>query len=236
MGRFTSPDPVGIMKQKLLDPQQWNMYEYARNNPLRFIDPTGLYVCNGTKRECKDFESERKKLLKGSDKVRRAAGAFGNLGEKNGVTVNMVKGNDTSLGEVGPEENTRGFTISDGKVQQATVATINTNSDIDESIAHEGTHVADRYDYVQTVDPATGVGDRNRNIMHGESEVDAYTAQNALISDQLRDQRMTDAAAGGSVTLGGHEKKLIDINQKLSNPPYSTDPDEWKPMFPTRPQ
>ena len=41
LGRFMTPDPVGIMKQKLIDPQQWNMYSYARNNPLRFVDPTG---------------------------------------------------------------------------------------------------------------------------------------------------------------------------------------------------
>ncbi len=40
-GRFTSADPVGIMKQKMLDPQQWNMYAYARNNPLAVIDPDG---------------------------------------------------------------------------------------------------------------------------------------------------------------------------------------------------
>ena len=37
-GRFTSPDPLMIMKQKFTDPQQWNMYSYARNNPLRFLD------------------------------------------------------------------------------------------------------------------------------------------------------------------------------------------------------
>ena len=46
LGRFTSPDPIGIMKQKLFDPQQWNAYAYARNNPLRFTDPTGMYVAN----------------------------------------------------------------------------------------------------------------------------------------------------------------------------------------------
>jgi RHS repeat-associated protein len=40
-GRFTSPDPKMISKQRMLDPQQWNMYEYARNNPLLFIDPDG---------------------------------------------------------------------------------------------------------------------------------------------------------------------------------------------------
>ena len=44
MGRFMTPDPIMIMKQKLRDPQQWNMYSYAANNPMTFTDPTGQYV------------------------------------------------------------------------------------------------------------------------------------------------------------------------------------------------
>jgi RHS repeat-associated protein len=40
-GRFTSADPVFISKQRVVDPQQWNLYLYARNNPLRFFDRTG---------------------------------------------------------------------------------------------------------------------------------------------------------------------------------------------------
>jgi RHS repeat-associated protein len=40
-GRWTSPDPKAISRQRLNDPQQWNMYSYARNNPLQFVDPDG---------------------------------------------------------------------------------------------------------------------------------------------------------------------------------------------------
>ncbi|MGH9627243.1 MAG: RHS repeat-associated core domain-containing protein [Bryobacteraceae bacterium] len=40
-GRFTSPDPVMSAPERLRDPQQFNCYAYARNNPLRFLDPTG---------------------------------------------------------------------------------------------------------------------------------------------------------------------------------------------------
>ncbi len=43
-GRFTSPDPVLLSKQKLVDPQQWNLYGYVRNNPLRLLDPDGREV------------------------------------------------------------------------------------------------------------------------------------------------------------------------------------------------
>jgi RHS repeat-associated protein len=56
-GRFTSVDPIGAAKQKLIDPQQWNMYSYGRNNPLRFIDPSGKRV------ELIGTDDERRKQL-----------------------------------------------------------------------------------------------------------------------------------------------------------------------------
>ena len=39
-GRFTSPDEA-LLDQSPSDPQSWNLYGYARNNPLRNVDPTG---------------------------------------------------------------------------------------------------------------------------------------------------------------------------------------------------
>jgi RHS repeat-associated protein len=38
-GRFTQVDPIAGTPA---DPQSWNRYAYARNNPLRFVDPSGL--------------------------------------------------------------------------------------------------------------------------------------------------------------------------------------------------
>ena len=40
-GRFSQVDPVYA---GLFDPQQWNRYAYVRNNPLTFVDPTGMNV------------------------------------------------------------------------------------------------------------------------------------------------------------------------------------------------
>jgi len=70
LGRFMTPDPVGIMKQKLIDPQQWNMYSYARNNPLRFTDPTGKYVCDSNK-----YKTQCAQIKEGYDAAQKALAA-----------------------------------------------------------------------------------------------------------------------------------------------------------------
>lgn len=40
-GRFTSPDPL-LASAKPVDPQSWNRYCYVGNNPMNFIDPSGM--------------------------------------------------------------------------------------------------------------------------------------------------------------------------------------------------
>ena len=42
MGRFSSPDPSGLSFANMADPQSLNLYAYVQNNPLVFVDPTGL--------------------------------------------------------------------------------------------------------------------------------------------------------------------------------------------------
>jgi len=43
--RFMSPDQP-LNDQDPSDPQSWNLYMYGRNNPLRFVDPTGEFVAS----------------------------------------------------------------------------------------------------------------------------------------------------------------------------------------------
>jgi RHS repeat-associated protein len=44
LGRFTSADPITVVKSRMQDPQQFNLYAYVRNNPLRFTDSTGMKI------------------------------------------------------------------------------------------------------------------------------------------------------------------------------------------------
>ena len=41
-GRWISPDPAGLAAVDLTNPQSFNRYTYALNNPLTFTDPSGL--------------------------------------------------------------------------------------------------------------------------------------------------------------------------------------------------
>jgi RHS repeat-associated protein len=60
-GRFTSTDPVIAGPHKLNDPQEWNLYAYARNNPLRFTDPTGEIIVENIADEYKKRYAKWKK-------------------------------------------------------------------------------------------------------------------------------------------------------------------------------
>jgi RHS repeat-associated protein len=48
-GRFTTVDP-GHVGGTIFNPQSWNGYAYALNNPLRFVDPLGMEACQITLR------------------------------------------------------------------------------------------------------------------------------------------------------------------------------------------
>lgn len=55
VGRFMQPDPLYLEMHRLADPQQLNLYAYARNNPTTFNDPTGLDYqlnCKGQQGNC----------------------------------------------------------------------------------------------------------------------------------------------------------------------------------------
>ncbi|MBW1982133.1 MAG: RHS repeat-associated core domain-containing protein [Deltaproteobacteria bacterium] len=55
IGRFVSPDSI---VPALYDPQSLNRYSYCRNNPLRYVDPSGHVEDDTTEADGKDTENE----------------------------------------------------------------------------------------------------------------------------------------------------------------------------------
>jgi len=53
LGRFTTIDPILIKKNRMIDPQQLNLYIYVRDNPYKFIDESGedLILANKNARQ-----------------------------------------------------------------------------------------------------------------------------------------------------------------------------------------
>jgi RHS repeat-associated protein len=159
-GRFMSPDPL-LNSGRPDNPQTWNRYAYTLNNPLKFFDPTGLYVweprsCGiGEDMKCsKQYEQSQKKFrdaLKNLEKARdsfkkeskeynrldAALKAFGAEGQANGVSVGFDVKSGTATGTTTPLNNNTAWNV--------TFHTNNLGSSGEWAFTagHEGTHVDD---------------------------------------------------------------------------------------------
>jgi RHS repeat-associated protein len=58
VGRWISPDPAGLNAVDITNPQSWNRYAYALNNPLRYTDPLGLFCFYGGAGDTPDNDSD----------------------------------------------------------------------------------------------------------------------------------------------------------------------------------
>jgi hypothetical protein len=72
MGRFMTSDPMSMSAiLNFYDPQAWNGYAYARNNPLRFTDPHGetYQVCDSNGKNCSPMDDVTFEKDEASDKA-----------------------------------------------------------------------------------------------------------------------------------------------------------------------
>jgi RHS repeat-associated protein len=149
-GRFTSPDPLLSSGRHGL-PQTWNRYIYTLNNPLRFVDPSGLYeVEDGADPDdIAIFESAlsgirtaRDKYKVGSKEYNRLSGIlelYGKKGDK-GVLVKFSSAIDGAKA-TRPSYKTNGKRITE---HGPLTILVNTNSkNLALGVAHEGQHVVD---------------------------------------------------------------------------------------------
>lgn len=151
-----TPDPL-LNSGRPWEPQSWNRYAYARNNPLNIVDPTGLYDlannCSDDKK-CrhhaddlrKGLENLQKKVDKMKDgpekqRLQAALTALGTEGDHNGVAVAFGALKDQNAAA----ETT--FQSSDTGQLSATVTfnpdKISSREEYAIDAAHEGTHVED---------------------------------------------------------------------------------------------
>jgi RHS repeat-associated protein len=227
-GRFTSPDPLGISKQKLLDPQQWNMYVYGRNNPLRFTDPTGKYVCADGK-DCdskrdKEFEKSRQRDLKSKDpSVVAAAKAYGDPKKANGVSVAFAK--SLPAGCAGGGGCTQpGITgTATGVTPDVKATFLNSTVDgggkaLDQLVSHEGSHTADALSFLNSYDSATGKFNGFLNYVHYDTEFKAY----AIGASVRNGEAYSMGTCGGSPCVFGASDSMQDRYRKIDD--MLTDP------------
>lgn len=190
MGRFMTADPVGVMKQKLFDPQQWNMYAYARNNPLRFIDPTGMYATDCGSLNQKDCANRVKQIdafvaKLGASKNQRDQDIAKTLGTskdtKNGVTIGFVKEFKDKQGKVDSDKtgNTSGLFAPGQSTANGPVPAVRidlkgslSGNDLKATVEHEGSHATDRMAFAGSCTLAGCAQNLNQTMR--QSEQNAY--------------------------------------------------------------
>jgi RHS repeat-associated protein len=220
LGRFMSPDPLGGRR---LDPQTLNKYSYVRNNPLNLIDPTGMYICQGTTEQCNNFEESRQQNLKSKvDDVVRGAKAYGDPTKDNGVTVKFGdpgEGNngitahniETDLGNPNGMRAQETVTIREGL----------SGSDLTDAVAHEGSHVADAQEFVASITPTDA--DYSKNLTKYQTEMRAYLVTHAVRA--AGNQTKSFDCGLEACQLGARvANPRQQIERILARPPYNVTP------------
>lgn len=190
MGRFTTADPL-LSSGTPENPQSWARYTYTLNNPLKYIDPSGLYIFDKGVSEDEqllfnnELEAARQNLAvigqkygtssKEYEKAKRALDVYGENGVDNGVTIVAKDGDGGGRTYVDgvPDKKT-----SDNPLRQRIHVEFDhdafKSAGFSTLIGHEGSHAADGSGWV-------GSGFDNRaNPAAYQTEVDAFTVQSLL--------------------------------------------------------
>lgn len=235
--RFTSPDPL-LSSSTIYNPQTWNHYSYVTNNPLKYTDPTGLYIfgasLGGNKTDSELISGatspyeivqakqtiQKRNLIRqiiadllnsGDQVIEDAAKGYGTEGVNNNV---IVEATDDPTATDDGQTNLRINTIvpSQNYIKSFTITvTLNTSRSYDQLLgatAHEGQHIIDNKRFIQNV--------RSR----GTAAINDNDVNLTTYDIELRGYIVTAAVAmkkGQTVKVGQYE--LHNVSWSLADGP-----------------
>jgi RHS repeat-associated protein len=141
-GRFTSTDPIISGPHKLTNPQNWNLYSYAVNNPLRFTDPTGEIIEESIDEQYVDQYQQWKKSFLSTKAGKKFWDKYGEGNTKFTLTLTIGK---NAGGDQGAE--TSGYGWDGGGQLNAATITLGKN-------LNSGYPAPDNYPVTSSLAPA----------------------------------------------------------------------------------
>jgi RHS repeat-associated protein len=195
-GRFLGVDPVGV---DLGSGGNFNRYWYGNDNPYRFVDPNGMWVCSSDQRQCNKFESalQRASDAAKSDRISpdeqtRLQRSVDFYGEKGDDSVKVEFGD---LGQAGgrTERTESGHTVT----LDSSKASSPDENYLARTVAHEGEHGANSVERGRDVQ---SLGERLAD------EVQGYTTGAVY---QKATNFATDSNAGWTPIGGLNEENIL---------------------------
>ena len=188
-------------------------YAYVLNNPIRFTDPTGMYIEEGSQREWdrqkNSVTRERDKLQNKVDNLTAKAGAKGwsaeKLASKIGNTADRVSSLSNTINTMGTlEGSTQGYSLSRAGAGENGGLTLNTGTNVIDinfggtaNFVHEVTHAGQ----FETGDIAFDSRTGNTLAQDVFDEVSAYRAQFAYSPSSVSGLTSTSTANSfGTIT------------------------------------